>query len=46
LPSIYSFLGKEKLLIPLGLIAAALNGSVMPIFGFLFGKLIGVLNLI
>ena len=37
---------KEKYLIPIGLIAGALNGSIMPIFGLLFWNLIGVLNML
>ena len=38
--NIYAFLGPEKKLIPIGLIAAMFQGAVMPVFGFLLGSVL------
>lgn len=41
--SIYSLLGPERWLIPVGVLAAACQGAIMPVFGFLIGSMLQLL---
>ena len=43
-PSIYSYLGGEKKWIFPGILVAALNGAILPIFGLCLGGVLDVLS--
>lgn len=44
--SLRHYLGNEKYLIIPGLLVAGMNGALMPVFGLLLGRIIGILSLL
>ena len=42
--SVWSFLGREKFWIPVGVLASFLNGAIFPIFGLLMGTILELLS--
>ncbi len=40
---IKKYLGKAKKLLPLTILISMINGAVMPVFGYIFAKVLGIL---